>query len=346
MICIENVVFLYAFPGIRGRNDRYFSIGARFRYFKRPPMNHDNEDQIRKIANAIARYLDRHPDASDTLTGVATWWLGSRDSALPINAIEDALALLVTEGVVVSRSLHDGQMRYARGSGSETDKVQARGMAAQLAEWRTRVLAANQRLGWKIGFNDEASQARMGLRAPAMGYLHRGALLESGGCFAAPPGAEIKVEMEIALRIGCDVAADATLDESEAAIAAIAPAFEVVDVTQRLDGIEALLRGNLYHAAVMIGPESPRIPNDPRREISGRLQSQRGLAREVEERRLPAHFGEFVQVVAATLGRHGERLCAGDWIICGSIIEPVAVQPGDHLKGEIASLAPIKLSIR
>ena len=219
-------------------------------------------------------------------------------------------------------------------------------MAAQLAQWRAQVVASNQRLGWKIGFNDRASQERMGLSGPVVGFLRRGDLLDSGESFHAPPGVAIKVEMEIALRIGRDVAADATVDESEAAIAAIAPAFEVVDVTEPVEGIEALLRVNLYHAAVLLGPEASHVPKNPRREISGQLAIRGGTVHEVGPRRLPARFGEFVQVVAATLGSHGERLCAGDWIICGSIVEPVSASPGDHFKGEIATLAPIELTIR
>ena len=48
---------------------------------------------------------------------------------------------------------------------NSADNAQSRGMVAQLAHWRAQVVATNQRLGWKIGFNDRASQARMGLSA-------------------------------------------------------------------------------------------------------------------------------------------------------------------------------------
>jgi len=225
------------------------------------------------------------------------------------------------------------------------EAAQARGMDAQLARWRELVAGPGRRLGWKIGFNDRASQERLGLREPVIGFLHREARLASGDTFRAPPGSSLKVEMEIALRIGRDVAADASADESEAAIVALAPAFEVVDVTHPLEGLEALLRGNLYHAAVVIGPESGAVPKDPRRAIHGRLRTESGVVREVAAQRLPERFGNFVRVVAATLGRHGERLCAGDWIICGSIVEPLVVEPGHHIHGEIASLAPISLAI-
>lgn len=222
--------------------------------------------------------------------------------------------------------------------------AQARGMDAQLARWREQV-AAGRRLGWKIGFNDRASQERLGLREPAIGFLHRGALLASGGTYLAPPGSTIKVEMEIALRMGRDVGAGASADEGEASIAALAPAFEVVDVTHPLEGLEALLRGNLYHAAVVIGPETGAVPKDPRRAIRGELRTDLGVVREAAAHRLPERFGDFVRLVAATLGRHGEQLRAGDWIICGSIVEPLVVEPGRRLHGEIASLAPIRLTI-
>lgn len=236
-------------------------------------------------------------------------------------------------------------MSDSQSGSASVQAAQARGMDAQLARWREQVAASGQRLGWKIGFNDRASQERLGLHEPVIGFLHRGALLASGDTFLALPGSTIKVEMEIALRIGRDVDAGASVDQGEAAIAAFAPAFEVVDVTHPLEGLEALLRGNLYHAAVVIGPETGTVPRDPRRAIRGQLRTDRGVVREVAAHRLPERFGDFVRVVAATLGRHGEQLRAGDWIICGSIVEPLVVEPGYRLHGEIASLAPINLTI-
>ena len=102
--------------------------------------------------------------------------------------------------------------------------AQARGMEAQLTRWREQVAAPGRRLGWKIGFNDRASQERLGLHEPAIGFLHRGAQLASGDTYLAAPGSTLKVEMEIALRIGRDVDAGASADQGEAAIAALAPA--------------------------------------------------------------------------------------------------------------------------
>lgn len=221
--------------------------------------------------------------------------------------------------------------------------AQHRGMAAQLADWRRTVQASGQRLGWKIGFNDRASQQRLNLAAPVLGFLRRDRLLASGGVFRLPANGVIKAEVEVAIRLGRDVAAGVTLAEAEAAIAALAPAVEIVDVTRPLDGIEALLRGNLYQAAVLIGPEQFAIPATPRQTIQARLRVDGAPAGVSEPLRLPERFGEVVRLAAETLSQHGERLAAGDWIICGAIIEPVVVKPGTRIEVDMTAFERITL---
>jgi 2-keto-4-pentenoate hydratase len=219
-----------------------------------------------------------------------------------------------------------------------------RGMESQLQRWRREVLAPGLRLGWKIGFNDRPSQQRMGLAEPLLGYLRSDRRLSSGDRFVVPTGAVIKVEVEIALHLGRDLGAGATTDEAEAAVSALAPAVEVVNVTQPLDSIEALLAGNLYHAAVLIGPGRTGVPTDPRALLHGGLQVNNLPVRTSETIRLPERLGEFVRVAADTLARHGEHLSAGDWIICGSITEPWLLTPGEHIQAGITSFDAVTLT--
>lgn len=232
---------------------------------------------------------------------------------------------------------------YGVGTSSATATALRSGMQEQLAVWRSTVQAHGNRLGWKIGFNDRASQQRMGIAAPVLGYLRRDRLLASGGVFRMPANAVIKAEVEVAIRMGRAVAAGVSVVEAESAIAAYAPAVEVVDVTQPLDGIEALLRGNLYQAAVLIGPERHAIPSAPRQTIQARLHVDGKPVRESEPLRLPERFGELVQLAAETLSRHGEQLAAGDWIICGAIIEPLVVSPGNRIEVEMSPFERMSL---
>lgn len=219
------------------------------------------------------------------------------------------------------------------------------GMAAQLRHWRSAVQAPGLRLGWKLGFSDLAARQRAGLTAPVVGHLRRDRMLAPGGVFHVPAGAVIKAEVEVAVRLGRDVAAGPTLVEAEQAIAAHAPAIELVDVSLPLEGFEALLSGNLYHAAVLIGRERPGVPADPRLTLGACLRVNGRAVRASETERLPASFGEFVQAVADTLGAHGERLIAGDWIICGSVVEPWTVSPGDRIEIDMTGFDVQRLSV-
>jgi 2-oxo-hept-3-ene-1,7-dioate hydratase len=231
----------------------------------------------------------------------------------------------------------------AVGTASATITALQCGMHDQLATWRRMVQAHGQRLGWKIGFSDRAAQQRMGLAAPVLGYLRRDCLLAGGDVFALPANSVIKAEVEVAIRLGRDVMAGTSATQAEVAIAAYAPAVELVDVTHPLDGLEALLRGNLYHAAVLIGPEQSTIPAAPRQMIQARLSVDGKLLRDSEPQRLPEHFSELVQTTAATLSQHGERLMAGDWIICGAIVEPIEVRPGNRIDIDMSSFERLTL---
>lgn len=218
-----------------------------------------------------------------------------------------------------------------------------RGLGAQLETWRSQVSVPGQRLGWKIGFNDHASQQRLGLTHPVIGFLRRDRLLPSGGAFRVVPGAVIKVEAEVAIRIGRDLPAGGSIETAETAIAALAPAIEIVDVTRPLEGLEALLRGNLYQAAVVIGDERPGSLPNPRQAVRAELHATGATPRTSEPLRLPQQFGELVRVVADLLGEHGEMLRAGDWIIGGAIVEPLVVSAGTGIDIVMPPLGRIAL---
>ena len=220
----------------------------------------------------------------------------------------------------------------ADGPGTAINTALRVGMQAQLAEWRENVQAHGHRLGWKIGFGDHATQQRAGLTAPVIGFLRRDRLLQSGSEFQISKNSVIKAEVEVAIRMGHAVEAGISAAEAQDAIAAIAPAVEIVDVTETRVGIEALLRGNLYHTAVLIGSEQFSVPSAPRDFIQARARVNVSPWRDSEPQNFPEHFGEIVQVVASTLSAHGERLAASDWIICGAIIEAVVVKPADRIE--------------
>jgi 2-keto-4-pentenoate hydratase len=55
---------------------------------------------------------------------------------------------------------------------------------------------------------------------------------------------------------------------------------------------------------------------------------------------------EVVTSMADTLGQVDERLLAGDVLITGAVVAPVAVTPGDRMAVELTGLGSLEVRIR
>ena len=52
------------------------------------------------MADAVLRYLSEHPQASDTLEGIAEWWMGSQEVRVDRSILSDALHDLTALGLL------------------------------------------------------------------------------------------------------------------------------------------------------------------------------------------------------------------------------------------------------
>ena len=71
------------------------------------------DTKIKSVAKEIEEYFDTHPDAGDTLEGIADWWVSRQRLRDEKSLIRAALAHLVTEGVLQKRH-HGGREIYMR----------------------------------------------------------------------------------------------------------------------------------------------------------------------------------------------------------------------------------------
>ena len=221
------------------------------------------------------------------------------------------------------------------------DEILERGMQAQIAAWRRRLAAGERRIGWKLGYVDAAVRTRLGLPHAMVGFLTSGRLIPCGVICPAPPGASLLAESEVACQLGRDVPPGSSVEAAQAAITALAPAIEIVDVTQPLEDMERILAGNLFHAAVVLGPPvTPRVLGSVR-EISGGLSVKGVEDGAGNPASLPQSPGEILTLVAHILHGVGEGLCAGDWVITGAVITPSRVSAGDHLALDMGVLGQV-----
>ena len=56
-----------------------------------------------ETAREILRYFIRHPEAKDTVDGIANWWFGSRRAERSVEEVAESLHLLLARGLIIER---------------------------------------------------------------------------------------------------------------------------------------------------------------------------------------------------------------------------------------------------
>jgi hypothetical protein len=64
---------------------------------------------------AIEAYVACHPQAADSVTGIAQWWLAEMATDVPLDNVLSALERLVLQHVLVQTVLADGSTIYRAG---------------------------------------------------------------------------------------------------------------------------------------------------------------------------------------------------------------------------------------
>jgi len=196
---------------------------------------------------------------------------------------------------------------------------------------RRRVERGERPVGWKLGYTSPAMREQMGIDRPNFGRLTDAMLVPDGGTLPEELLLQPRIEPEIAIRLGRDVAtprasADDVLDVVDEAYACL----EVVDSVW--DGyrfrIEHDTADGSSAAFVVLGPPIPRgdlsstavelFRNDePVASATGAAASGHPLA--------------GVAWLAATVAATGRHLRAGEVVITGGLTAAVPIEPGDRV---------------
>lgn len=73
------------------------------------------------LADQVLAYIIRHPEAQDTVEGIAEWWLLEPQIHRTVSEVEAALSRLVAEGFLVARRCRDGRTYYGLNRDKERD---------------------------------------------------------------------------------------------------------------------------------------------------------------------------------------------------------------------------------
>lgn len=225
-----------------------------------------------------------------------------------------------------------------------SDSRIARGMAAQLARRRERLRAGERALGWKVGFGAPAAMAKLGIAAPLVGFLTERAQLAPGAVLSLAGWVKPLAEPEIAIYLGSDLPGAAEREAVRAAIAALGPAIELADLDSAPEDVERILAANIYQRHVVLGPRQQPRAGDLLHGLTARV-SRNGavVARPRDPQAATGDLIGIVRHVADALAACGERLRAGEVVITGSVVPPLAVEPGDEVAFELEPIGAVSV---
>ncbi|MEP7216223.1 MAG: hypothetical protein ABI782_08205 [Anaerolineaceae bacterium] len=214
-----------------------------------------------------------------------------------------------------------------------TNPLVEAGMRAQIAHFRAHLKAGMPRVGWKAGAG--------GLVAPLNGHRK----LASGGTHRIGAGVRQMAEAETAIRVGSGVVGVPTLDVARKSIAAVSPAIELIDFNKPRQPLDQLLEHNILRDASVFGAEIPYAGMPSIADRSPRAFKNGEFVQGVVPGRVPDDLAEVVVMIATTLAPFGESVLAGDWIICGSYIEPFEIVRGDLVEVDAGWLGRVSVTL-
>lgn len=217
------------------------------------------------------------------------------------------------------------------------------GMDRQLARVRAEQDRGLQRVGWKVALNGPAVQKQLGLDGWIAAALPAECVLGEP-VFETAPERSIHIEAEIAIRLGTSLPSRVTPQEAAESIEGYAPAIELVDYALPTnEGLTGIAAHSFFHAGSWVGgahggfhPIGPDYPVV--------FKNGEPVAGAIPE--LAVNDPSLVALGTATLlERYDEHLEGGDWIFCGSLIDPVEAVAGDHFTIDFGPMGTTDLRI-
>ena len=205
-----------------------------------------------------------------------------------------------------------------------------RGMTAQFVLRRQRLDGGDRPLGWKVGFGAPALLKQFNISGPLVGFLTQNARIADGGSVSLAGWTKPVAEPEVAVHIGRDLAAGADRNTAAAAIAGISPAIELADLYEPPEDPERILGHDIYQRHVVIAGTSPARAGAAADGLTCRIIRRGGeFARTTDPQANTGAWVDIVRHVADVLAAFGERLRAGEIIMTGSVVPPLAIEPDE-----------------
>ena len=216
--------------------------------------------------------------------------------------------------------------------------------AVQAASVARRLARGERRTGVKMGFTSRAKMVQMGVHDMIWGRLTDAMAIEEGGAVSLARYVHPRVEPELAFLLARPLPAAPTLAQALDAVAAIAPALELID--SRYEdfrfSLPDVIADNASSSGYVIGGW-----NDARRDFAnlGLVLGIDGRARQIGS--TAGILGNPLRslVAAARLSAAaGEPLQAGWIVMAGGATAAEALAPGQHVRCEMQRIGSVEFT--
>jgi 2-keto-4-pentenoate hydratase len=202
--------------------------------------------------------------------------------------------------------------------------------AALLELWRPRLGAV---AGLKIATTTKVMQQLMGIDHPCMGTIFASRVLQSPAHIIKADYINVRIECELAVRLGHDLPKGSTLYTREsvrAAVSHIMPAFELIEdrfADYKTSKALSLVADNAWNGGIVIGPGKPLPDGLDLNGIQGVLKSN---GKEVGSGKTDDPLGALAWLANQAV-ECGRPITAGMVVITGSVMPTVDIAPGERL---------------
>jgi 2-keto-4-pentenoate hydratase len=215
--------------------------------------------------------------------------------------------------------------------------------AALVALWGARLGPV---AGMKIATTTKVMQALMGIDHPCMGTIFASRVLNSPARIAKADYINVRIECELAVRLGRDLpkAAEPYTRESVwGAVKEVMPAFELIEdrfADYKATRALTLIADNAWNGGIVIGPAKAVPASLDLNAIQGTLESNGNTAGEGKtDDPMGALAWLANQAVAC-----GRAMTAGMVVITGSVIPTIDIAPGERLDFTLEGIGEVSLT--
>jgi 2-keto-4-pentenoate hydratase len=210
-----------------------------------------------------------------------------------------------------------------------------------LARWQSK---GEKIGGWKIGLSADAARKMFGLQAPIAGYLLASRHFPSGHTFTHAALRKPIIESELCFTLGKRLAGPGvTREQVLSAVAAIAPAFEVVDMrTDMAADMPLGVADDVAQWGYVTGPAvSPYPITLDLGQVTVEMRRNGEIVAQVRGQEVIDNQLDSIAWLANHLAEYGMALEEGQRIMSGSFTRPTPIAKGDRWETHFSSVGTV-----